>query len=260
MSSRSGVRVRMAAVCPLVALAVLAIGGICEAQTLDSAEAVLDAIERSVDPIEDYAATIVVDTYSDEGEITLTQRIDLALLQPDKMTQVFREPEYLAGNRTVIVGDSMWMYISAIDTWYTKDLSELSTAEQPWLFFRQVLRDSDSEFSDYSFDLLSFENEAYFLRGAAITDDAAYGTVELWVPEETLLPVRRRLYDIDGALLVDVQIAEVQRIGGIAYVAVRVETFDDAGSLRSVIRYEDVRLNQGLDPAWFAPPDSEADA
>ena len=233
-----------------------AIGMAGGAQTLDSADAVLDAIDRNAEGIADYTATIFVDVYSGEGQITLTQRIDLSLLQPNKMKQVFREPEYFAGNVTLIVGDSMWTYIAAIDTWYTKDLSELSAAEQPWLFFRQILRDSDSEFADYVFKLLSVEDTVYLLRGEAAADDSAYGIVELWVSEETFLPVRRRLYDVDGALLVDARITAVEQINEIAYVAIRVETFDDAGILRSVIRYEDVRLNQGLDVALFAPPET----
>jgi len=240
-------------------LLIAGIGVTGGAQTLDSADAVLDVLERNTENVEDYSATIFVDTYSDDGQITLTQEIELLLLQPDKMKQVFREPEYFAGNETLIAGDSMWTYIAAIDMWYTKDLSDLSTAEQPWVLFRQILRDSESEFDDYAFELMSFADGTYFLRGTPSSEDAAYGAVELWVPEETFLPVRRRLYDVDGVLLIDAQITQVERIDDTAYVALRVETSDEAGVLQSVIRYEDVRLNAGLDPALFTPPDVEID-
>jgi len=34
------------------------------------------------------------------------------LKQPDKMRQEYIEPDYLAGNITLVVGDVMWIYIA----------------------------------------------------------------------------------------------------------------------------------------------------
>jgi len=203
--------------------------------------------------IQDYDATIIIDTYAD-GKLDRTQTMRLLLLQPDRMRQEYLEPEYLSGNLNVVVGDTMWTYIAASETWYESDLSDLSAAEQPWLGFRQILRAAQDELADYGFNLLDADGGIYHLSGTASVEDAAYGRIELWVDGKTFVPTRRVLYDVDGQLLVDVRISDVEQVIEGAYVARRLETYDEDGVLRSVIHYEKVTVNQGFDPSLFAPP------
>jgi len=68
------------------------------------------------------------------------------------------------------------------------------------------------------------------------------------------VPRRRLLYDADGNLLVDVRILDVEEIADGVFVARRLETYDETGTLRNVILYDSVAINQGLDPALFVPP------
>ncbi|MBE0634406.1 outer membrane lipoprotein-sorting protein, partial [Candidatus Bipolaricaulota bacterium] len=208
--------------------------------------------------IEDLDAVLTVETY-DEGDVTLTQRIRLSLLQPDRMRQEYLEPDYLAGNLSLVTGDAMWIYIAAIDTWYEKDLAELSTAEQPWLVFRQYLRGVQDEFDDYDFELLSAEGDEYHLQGTAVTDDAVYGRIDLWVDSQTFVPNRRSLYDVDDNLLVELRILEVELIGESLYMARTLETYDETGELRSAIHYDSIMVNSGLDPELFVREEEAAD-
>ncbi len=242
----------------ITSLAILALPVAVLAQPLETAQAILDEMEANTQSIEDLDATLIVGTYSD-GEISLTQQIRLSLLQPDQMRQEYLAPDYLAGNLTLVTGELMWIYIAAIDTWFEKDLSELSTAEQPWLVFRQFLRGVQNEFDDYVFELLSNEGDEYYLQGTASTDDAVYGLIELWVNAETFVPNKRILYDVEGNLLVELRITEVELVDGIIQLARRMETYDDAGELQSVIHYDSVSVNAGLESSLFDRIEEVAD-
>jgi len=232
----------------LVLLLVLA--GAASAQPLDSADDILDRMDRNTNGLEDLDATLTIETYED-GTVELTQRLRLSLLQPDRMRQEYLAPDYLAGNLTLTVGDDMWIYIAAADTWYEKDLSDLSSAEQPWLAFRRFLRDVDDELEDYAFDLVGIEETEYHLAGVPTVDDATYGRIELWVDPEAFVPVRRLLYDVDDNLLVELRIFEVEQVVESTYLARTMETYDEAGVLQSVIHYDELIVNSGLDPALF---------
>jgi outer membrane lipoprotein-sorting protein len=235
-----------------VVIALLAFGA--AAQTTLTADDILARMRANATAVDDFDAHITVQTY-DHGMVKLTQELRLSLLQPDKMRQEYLSPDYLAGNLTIIVGNAMWTYIAANETWYTKDLSTLSVAEQPWLAFRQLLRDVQDELKNYAFTLVGIEDGAYHLRGTGESTDAVYGAIELWVDPETFVPRRRLLYDTDGNLLVDVRILNVEDVANGVFIARRLETYDEAGALKSVILYDSVAINQGLDPSLFAVPE-----
>ena len=228
------------------------------AQPIATPEGVLDRMRENTRGIEDLDAVLTIGTYAD-GEVDLTQRIRLSLLQPDRMRQEYLEPDYLAENLTLITGDDMWIYIAVVETWYEKDLGELSAAEQPWLVFRQFLRGVEDEFDDYAFELRDDEPDRYYLIGVSSTDDAAYGRIELWVDPETFVPARRLLYDVDGNLLVELCIIEVEQVAESTYLARTLETYDETGELKSVIHYDSLTVNGGLDPALFVRTEESED-
>jgi len=241
-----------------VVLILLVAGCAAAAQPIETGEDVIARMRENTQRIEDLDAVLTIETYSDDA-VDLTQRIRLSLLQPARMRQEYLAPDYLAGNLTLIIGDDMWIYIAAADTWYEKDLSELSAAEQPWLVFRQFLRGVEDEFADYAFVLQEADGENYHLVGTPTTDDAAYGRIELWVDPETFVPTRRLLYGVDGNLLVDLHILEVEEVADGTYLARAMETYDEDGELRSAIRYEELTVNSGLDPALFERPVESSD-
>ncbi|MCX6100192.1 MAG: outer membrane lipoprotein-sorting protein [Candidatus Bipolaricaulota bacterium] len=223
------------------------------AQTTLTADDVLARMRANATAVDDFDAHLTVQTY-DNGSIRLTQELRLSLLQPDKMRQEYVSPDYLAGNLTIIVGSAMWTYIAASETWYSKDLSLLSDAEQPWLAFRQLLRNVQDELANYAFTVVGMEGGAYHLRGTGESKDAVYGAIELWVDPDTFVPRRRLLYDTEGNLLVDARVLDVEEIAPSVFVARRVETYDEAGILKNTIVYDSVTINQGLDPGLFAVP------
>jgi len=247
---------------PTVRLSLILLGVVLSitgmAQSIETADDVLDRMKANTQSIEDLDALLTVEAYSD-GEVSLTQRIRLSLLQPDRMRQEYLEPDYLAGNLSLVIGDNMWIYIAAIETWYEKDLTELSTAEQPWLAFRQFLRGVQNEFADYTFELLSAEGDEYYLQGTALTDDAVYGRIELWVDSQTFVPNKRILYDVDDNLLAELRILEVEEITESVYMARTLQTYDETGELKSVIHYDSVLVNSGLDPELFVRTEEAAD-
>jgi outer membrane lipoprotein-sorting protein len=232
-----------------MALASLAAG----AQTLTSADEILDRLRANATAIETLQARIVVHTFKD-GRVNLTQEMRLYLEQPDKMRQEYVAPEYMAGNLTLVVGDRMLIYIAANNQWYDSNLSDLSTAEQPWLLFRQLLRDVEDEFSDYTFVLAGFDGGKYHVLGTPGTDDAVYGSIELWIDPETFVPTRRLLYDVDGNLIADVRILNVVEVVPGVFLARRVEAYDANGVLKNEITYQELVVNAPLDPALFALP------
>jgi outer membrane lipoprotein-sorting protein len=234
-----------------MALALLLIlAGAAVAQSLATADDVLERMDENTHGLEDLDAFLTIETYED-GVVEFTQRLRLSLLQPDRMRQEYLAPEYLAGNLTLTVGDDMWIYIAAVDTWYEKDLSELSSAEQPWLAFRRFLHGVDDELDDYAFELLGVEDGTYHLAGVAAVNDATYGRIELWVDAEAFVPIRRLLYDVDYNLLIELRIFDIERVAESTYLARTMETYDEAGVLRSAIHYDELVVNSGLDSVLF---------
>jgi len=230
---------------------------VATAQAIDTVDSVLNRMDKNIHGLEDLDALLTIETYKD-GSVDTTQRLRLSLLQPDRMRQEYLAPGYLADNLTLITGNDMWTYIAATDTWYENDLSMLSPAEQPWLAFRQFLRDVEDELDNYEFELQDDASDRYHLIGVTATEDATYGRVELWVDPETFVPTNRLLYDVDGNLLVELRILDIEQMGKSTYLARTMETYDENGRLKTTIHYDELTVNGGLDPALFERP-SEAE-
>ena len=245
--------------CILFVLVLLAtVGWAAPGESIETAAGVLDRMNQNARGIEDLDATVKIETYID-GEVDSIQRLRLSLLQPDRMRQEYLAPDYLAGNLTLIVGNRMWIYIAAADTWYEKDLSTLSSAEQPWLAFRRFLRDVEDELEDYAFELISDGTDSYHLVGVPTRKDTTYGRIELWVDPEAFVPTRRLLYDVDGNLLVELRILDIERVASSTYLARTMQTYDEEGELVSVVHYEDLAVNRGLDSSLFERPAEATD-
>ena len=219
---------------------------------------IIERMDSAAAGIDDLNAVISVQIYKD-GSVSLTQQMRLALDQPDKMRLEYLEPEYLAGNVTLIVGEKMWMYIAAIDKWFEKDLARLSSAEQPWLMFRNILRGVRSELDDYTFTRVKDESDVYHIRGLPANDAAVYGRLDLWIDPETFVPLRRILYDVDGKLLVDARFLDVTPLADGVTLPLRIETYNADEELESVISYVQVEVNSAVSPELFVPPEGRND-
>ncbi len=223
------------------------------AGTLTAAD-ILNRMNSAVDGLDDLNAVISVRTYKD-GAVSLMQQMRLTLKQPDKMRLEYLEPEYLAGNVTLIVGGKMWMYIAAIDKWFEKDLVKLSPAEQPWLMFRNILHGVRSMLDDYTFTRIEEEGNTYHIRGLPASDAAVYGRIDLWVDPETFVPVRRILYDANENLLVDARFLDATAVADGVTLPLRIETYNGDGELANVISYVKIMVNSSVPDDLFNPPD-----
>ncbi len=246
----------------IVGLIVCAIVGsttIADTASPMTAQGIIGAMKKNGEAIHDLDATLTIQTYTN-GKVALTQEIRLLLLQPDKMRLEYLEPSYLAGNLTLIVGDSMWVYIAASNQWFTKDLTTLSSAEQPWLLMRNILRDVHDILDDYTFDLkqeTAAQGAVYHLDGIPASSNATYGRIELWVDAQALVPIERKLYDVNGNLLADTRFAKITQVASGMYLPLEMDTYDPSGALANVISYTAVAVNHGLDPGLFAPPGAQ---
>lgn len=225
-----------------------------------TATEILNSLESATDPIEDLTATITIRTYKN-GDVSFTQQMGLMLKQPDKMKQEYLTPDYLEGNITLVVGDTMWIYIAVTDQWFKKDLADLSPAEQPWLMFRNILSGVRSELDDYAFTRIDDSQvcDAYHICGTPANDAAVYGSLDLWVDAETFAPVRRLLYDMDSNLLVDARFLDKTLVDDVVTMPLRIETYNADGELRNVITYTKITLNAGVSDAVFSPPEESND-
>lgn len=249
--------VKLLAVClPLVTWLAVAVVGTAAPVTADE---IIDQMRANTSKIEDMTATITLEAYKN-GAVSLTQSMELILQQPDKMRQQYLSPDYLAGNATVIVGDTMWIYIAVTDQWIKKDLSTMSPAQQPWVMFRDILTGVRSELDDYSFVLVDDDSEgdAYHIRGTPADEEATYGRIDMWVDRSTFVPVRRTLHDVDGNFLVDARFLDTTKVDDIVAMPLRVETYDANGVLQNVITYSGIALNSGVpETAFTVPEDSD---
>ena len=232
-------------------LTIIATGHAAESLT---ATAIIARMEAAANGIESLSAVITVQTYNN-GAIAITQRMKLALQQPDRMRLEYLAPDYLAGNVTLIVGDKMWMYIAALGKWFTKDLSTLSPTEQPWLMFRNILRGVRSELDDYAFTRLADEGNAYHVRGQPTDAAAVYGRIDLWVNQKTFVPTRRVVYDSDGNLLMDTRFLDATAVADGVTLPLRITTYDSAGKLVATIAYDKVTVNSRIPADLFTPPE-----
>ena len=243
----------------LLTVLTLAVPNAVAAASLTATE-ILNSLESATDPIEDLTATITVQTYKN-GDVSFTQQMRLILKQPDKMKQEYLAPDYLEGNITLIVGDTMWIYIAVTDQWFKKDLADLSPAEQPWLMFRNILSGVRSELDDYTFTRIddSEASDVYHIRGTPANDAAVYGRLDLWVDDKTFTPVRRLLYDMDGELLVDARFLDKTLVDDVVTMPLRIETYNADGELQNVITYTKITLNTGVSDAVFSAPKDSND-
>jgi outer membrane lipoprotein-sorting protein len=115
------------------------------------------------------------------------------------------------------------------------------------------------EFNDYVFELLPSGSDEYYLRGTASTEEAVYGRIELWVDTQTFIPNKRILYDVEGNLLVELRILEVEEVADSTYMARRLQTYDETGELKSTIHYDSIVVNSGLDPTLFVRMEEPVD-
>ncbi len=224
-----------------------------------TADEIIDQMRANTAKIEDMTATITLETYKD-GAVSLTQSMELILQQPNKMRQQYLSPDYLAGNATVIVGDTMWIYIAVTDQWIKKDLSTMSPAQQPWVMFRDILTGVRSELDDYTFVRVDDDSEgdAYHISGTPADEGATYGRIDMWVDRSTFVPVRRTLHDVDGNFLVDARFLDTTKVDDIVTMPLRVETYDSDGVLQNVVTYSKIVLNSGVsETAFTVPEDSD---
>jgi|GEM_PF-753298 outer membrane lipoprotein-sorting protein len=220
-----------------------------------TAPEIVSHLENATDPIEDLTATITIQKYKDSA-VSFTQQMLLTLKQPNKMKQEYLAPDYLAGNITLIVGDTMRIYIAVTEQWLKKDLADLSPAEQPWLMFRSILSGVRSDLDDYTFTCIddSEVGDVYHIRGTPANNAAVYGRLDLWVDNETFTPVRRLLYDTDGELLVDARFLNKTRVDDVVTMPLLIETYNADGELQNVITYTNVALNTSVSDAAFSAP------
>jgi outer membrane lipoprotein-sorting protein len=214
---------------------------------------VLDHMEAVMGGFSDLEARLSI-VHFREGQPDLQQEVKLYLLQQDKLRLEYLSPDYLAGNVSLAVGDSFWVYIAAADTWYEKDLSELSPSQQPWIMFRALLRSVRSEYREYSYQVKA-DGGLLLLTGTPTEEGAVYGRIELWVDPENWLPVRRKLYDVDGKFLAEARFLQHTEVAPGMWLPLKVEVYDEEGKLVSEVSYLEVKVDVGVPESLFAPPE-----
>ncbi len=236
-----------------IGVAILCLGAGTALAQLPSPDEILDHMEAAMGGFTDLMATLSIVHFRDNGP-DLVQEVKLYLLQPDKLRLEYSAPEYLAGNVSLAVGDKFWTYIAAADTWYEKDLAELSPSQQPWIMFRALLKDVRSEYRGYAYEVQE-DDGLLLLSGTPTQEGATYGRIELWVDPKTWLPVRRKLYDVEGKLLSEARFLEPHEVAPGLSLPLVVEIHDEEGKLVGRVTYEEVAVNVGLPPDLFVPPE-----
>ena len=239
----------------ILLIVVTLVGANAVATSFLTAPEIVSRLESVTDPIEDLTATIMIQTYKN-GDVSFAQQMRLTLKQPNKMKQEYLAPDYLAGNVTLVVGNTMWVYIAVTEQWLKKDLADLSAAEQPWLMFRNILSGVRSDLDDYAFTRIddSEAGDVYHIRGTPANNAAMYGRLDLWINSETFTPARRLLYDMDGQLLVDARFLNETLVDDAVTMPLRIETYNADGDLRNVITYTKITLNTGVSDEVFTFP------
>jgi outer membrane lipoprotein-sorting protein len=223
------------------------------AEWIPSADEMLDHMDAVMGNFSDLEARLSIVHYRD-GKPDLQQEVKLYLLQPDKLRLEYLSPEYLAGNMSLAVGNRYWIYIAAADTWYEKDLSELSPSQQPWIMFRSLLKGVRSEYWEYSYEVRE-DGGLLLLVGLPTEVGAVYGKIELWLDPKNWLPVKRKLYDADGAFLNEARFLQHTEVAPSVWLPLKVEVYDGEGKLVCELSYLEVRVDSGVPESLFASPE-----
>jgi len=237
----------MATLLVFTMVAPVAAGGI------PNADEVLDHMDAIMGNFSDLGARLSIVHYRD-GKPDLQQEVELYLLQLDKLRLEYLSPEYLASNVALAVGDQYWIYIAAADTWCEKDLSELSPSQQPWIMFRALLKGVRSEYWEYSYEVRE-DGDLLLLVGVPTEEGAVYGKIELWVDPESWLPVKRKLYDADGAFLTEARFLQHTEVAPGVWLPLKVEVYDEEGKLVSEVSYLEVQVDSEVPKFLFALPE-----
>ncbi len=234
-------------------LLVVCLLGVSALGQLPTSDEVLDHMEAAMGGFSDLEARLSIVHYR-EGRPDLEQEVELYLLQPDKLRLEYLSPDHLAGNVSLAVGGSFWVYIAAADTWYRKDLAELSPSQQPWIMFRALLKGVRSEYRDYSYQVEE-DGGLLLFTGTPTEEGAAYGRIELWVDPESWLPVRRKLYDVDGNPLSEARFLQRTEVAPGMWLPLVVEVYDGEGELVGEVSYLEIEVDVGVPESLFAPPE-----
>ena len=234
-------------------LAGMLLGGLAAPGQVPDASEVLDRLEAAMGNFTDLTARLSI-VHFREGLPDLTQEVQLYLLQPDKLRLEYLAPDYLAGNVALAVGDRLWVYIAAADTWYEKDLSDFSPSQQPWITFRALLKSVRGEYWGYELHVQK-DGDLLLLSGVPHEEEAAYGRIELWVDPATWLPVRRKLYDVDGNYLGEACFLKHTEVAPGLWLPLEVEIYDEEGSPVSGISYLEIEVDVGVPETLFVPPE-----
>jgi len=222
------------------------------AAQLPTPDEILVRMEAAMGGFSDLEARLSI-VHFREGQPDLKQEVKLYLLQRDKLRLEYLAPDYLAGNVSLSIGDSFWIYIAAADTWYEKDLSELSPSQQPWIMFRALLKDVRSEYREYTYEV-SQDGDLLLLARTPTEEGATYGRIELWLDPGDWLPVRRKLYDVDGNFFAEARFLQHTEVAPGVWLPLKVEVYDEEGKLVSEVSYLEVKVDVGVPESLFVPP------
>ena len=236
-----------------------------------SAGAIVARVKESEAKIRDLTAVARLETVS-AGE-TRKRVFDFSLLRPGKTdktdttdkTVSYRarvrllEPAEMEGTEFLIHAErgkrnQQWAYFPDLDL--VRDIPGKSE-DDPFLGSDITYADlaGGAHLDDLHHRLLgeeTVESEPCYVMEGVPKHRVAYGKLRGFIRKKDFVVVKAEFYSHDGELLKEALLSDVRDLGGVP-LAHRIEVKSPAEDRRTVLTFEEVRVNQGLAPGAFTP-------
>jgi outer membrane lipoprotein-sorting protein len=230
-----------------------------------SAGAIVARVKESEAKIRDLKALARLETVS-AGE-TRNRVFDFSLLRPDTTdkTVSYRarvrllEPAEMEGTEFLIHAErgkrnQQWAYFPDLDL--VREIPGKSE-DDPFLGSDITYADlaGGAHLDDLHHRLLgeeTVESEPCYVMEGVPKHRVAYGKLRGFIRKKDFVVVKAEFYSQNGELLKEALLSDVRDLGGVP-LAHRIEVRSPAEDRRTILTFQEVRINQGLAPGAFTP-------
>lgn len=220
----------------LLVTSVLLFSAGCVGEEL-TAEQIAEEYAQKQAEIEDYSATIHMTMYMGDEEIKTVSTV--AQKMPDKYKMVTTESAYGEGMTVVSNGETMWTYEPTYNSVMVMDMgSMMDDFNSSQMDYSGILQDLMDE-NDFTFDgLATVDGRTTYQISITPTNDSALGllaNINAWIDSETWMPLKLEMYDDEGTLMIVIEYKDFEVNTGIPDSEFEFEIPEDA----EVVNFDD---------------------
>ena len=244
----------MEAKCTLLLASVAVAAVVAPVRGQESARDIVDRVDRLMRG-ESSRGVATMEVATEHWERALT--MEMISLGTEYALIRITAPRKEAGMATLKAGDQIWNYLPRVDRTIKVPASLMMGSWMGSHFTNDDIVKDSRLIEDYDIEI-NFENERggvriwEFLLTPKPEAAVVWGRIEYEVRRNDFMPTWARYYDEDGELMRTVTFSEFRNMGGRLVPAVMELIPHDKPSERTLVRYDELEFDIGIDEAAFS--------